>query len=146
MSDTDGFDRRRLLQSGVVSMLADLIASDALAQDAVFTEGGSYRVVLENDLIRVLEIFSRPRTWLCGDGEHSHPAHLTVALSDARVRVTLPDGEKIDTSHRLGDVFWSEAETHTVENVGSGSVRALLIELKELRPAHLPGSAGGDTT
>jgi hypothetical protein len=131
MSDASGSNRRQLMQSGVVSMLADLVASDALSQDAVITEAGSYRVVLENDSVRVLEIFSRPRTWLCGDGEHSHPAHLTVALSDARVRITLPDGEKIDASHRLGDVFWSEAETHTVENVGSGSVRALIIEIKD---------------
>ena len=131
MTDASGFDRRRLLQSGVISMLADLIASDALAQDAVVTEAGSYRVVLENDVVRVLEIFSRPRSWVCGDGEHSHSAHLTVALSDARVRITLPDGERSDASHRLGDVFWSEAETHTVENVGAGSVRALIIEIKE---------------
>ena len=131
MTDASGTYRRRLLQSGVVSMLADMVASDALAQDAVTTEAGSYRVVLENDSVRVLEIFSQPRTWLCGDGEHSHPAHLTVALSDARVRITLPDGERIDASHRLGDVFWSEAETHTVENVGGGSVRALIIEIKD---------------
>ena len=133
MTDTAGFDRRRLLQSGVVSMLADLIASDALAQDAVVTEPGSYRVVLENDVIRVLEIFSQPRTWLCGVGEHSHPAHLTVALSDARLRITLPGGEKLDASHRLGDVFWSEAETHTVENIGNGVVRALIVEIKTPR-------------
>ena len=131
MSDVTGIDRRRLLQSGVISMLADLIASDALAQDAIITEPGSYRVVFENDKVRVLEFFSRPRTWLCGVGKHSHPAHLTVALSDARVRVTLPDGKKIEATNRLGDVFWSEAETHTVENIGAGSVRALIIELKE---------------
>ena len=131
MADAAGFDRRRLLQSGVVGMLADLIASDALAQDAIVTEPGSYRVVFENDQLRVLEFFSRPRTWLCGVGKHSHPAHLTVALSDARVRVTLPDGKKIEATNRLGDVFWSEAETHTVENIGAGSVRALIIEIKE---------------
>ncbi len=131
MTDATAIDRRRLLQLGVVAMLADLIASDALAQDAATTEPGSYRVVFENAQVRVLEFISRPRSWLCGVGKHSHPAHLTVALSDAQVRVTLPDGKKIEAANRLGDVFWSEAETHTVENIGAGPVRALIIEIKE---------------
>lgn len=131
MADVTGVDRRRLLQSGFVAMLADLIAADALAQDAVITEPGAHRVVLENDKVRVLEFFSRPRTWLCGVGMHSHPAHMTIALSDAHVRITLPDGTEIDANDRLGDVYWSEAETHSVENIGTGSVRALVIEIKE---------------
>ena len=130
MADATGIDRRRLLQAGAAALLADLVASDALAKDAVTTEPGSYRVLLENPQVRVLEFVSRPGTWLCGVGKHSHPAHLTVALSEARVRVTLPDGQRIDASNQLGDVFWSEAETHTVENVGSGVVRALIIEIK----------------
>lgn len=130
MADATGIDRRRLLQASAAALLADLVGSGALAQDAVITEPGSYRVVFENSQVRVLEFVSRPGAWLCGVGKHSHPAHLTVALSDARVRVTLPDGRRIEASNQLGDVFWSEAETHTVENIGSGMVRALIIEIK----------------
>jgi hypothetical protein len=61
---------------------------------------------------------------------HSHPAHLTVALSPAKARVKLPDGKVILAENKLGDVFWSEAETHEVENISGSNVRALIIELK----------------
>jgi quercetin dioxygenase-like cupin family protein len=112
-------------------LLADLAVSDAIAQDAVQTEPGSYRVVLENSRLRVLEFVSRPRTAVCGVGKHSHPPHLTVALSDSKVRVTLANGKVVEGSNKAGDVFWSEAETHTVENVGGGVMRALIIEIKD---------------
>ena len=70
--------------------------------------------------MRVLEFVSRPRTVVCGVGKHSHPPHLTVALSDAQGPRHAADGKVIEASNKLGDVFWSEAETHTVENIGGG--------------------------
>jgi hypothetical protein len=119
------------MQSGLALLLANVAVSDTLAQDAVRREPGAYRIAFENEKLRVLEFVSRPRTTLCGVGKHSHPAHLTVALTDARVRITLADGHEIEASNKLGDVFWSEPETHTVENIGSGVVRALIIEVKD---------------
>ena len=124
-------DRRHLLLAGSAAILSRLAPSDALAQDAAQARPEAFRVVFENDRTRVLEFVSRPGTELCGTGRHSHPAHLTVALSDARVRVTLPDGSRIDATNKVGDVFWSEPETHAVENIGGGTVRALIIEIKD---------------
>ncbi len=121
---------RRSLLARTTAILSALALPEALAQDAAKTQPGVFRVVFENEKLRVLEFRSRPGMELCGVGKHSHPAHLTVALSDARVRVTLPDGKKVTAANKLGDVFWSEAETHTVENIG-GNARALIIELKE---------------
>ncbi len=130
MNESGGIDRRRMLQVGLAALLTEFAASDAIAQDAVQTEPGSYRVILENDHVRVLEFVSRPRTVVCGVGKHSHPPHLTVALTDARVRITLPNGKVIEASNKPGDAFWSEAETHTVENIGAGVMRSLIIEIK----------------
>jgi hypothetical protein len=118
---------RRMVLALVPSLL---MAKDALAQDAAKMQPGSYRVVLENDRVRVLEFNSRPGLGVCGQGMHSHPAHLTVALSPAKVRVKLPDGKTLVGENRTGDVFWSEAETHETENITGKDVRALLIELK----------------
>jgi hypothetical protein len=133
MANQRSIDRRRLLQSGLAALVADLAAPEAVAQDAVQTEPGSYRLVLENSRVRVLEFVSRPRTVVCGVGKHSHPPHLTVALSDARVRITLPNGKVVEAGNKPGDVFWSDAETHTVENIGGGVIRALIIEIKDVR-------------
>lgn len=123
--------RRSLLLAGSAAIVTRLASSEAVAQDAARTQPEAFRVAFENEKTRVLEFVSRPRTEVCGVGKHSHPAHLTVALSDARVRVTLPDGKKIVATNKPGDVFWSEAETHVVENIGGNEMRALIIEFKD---------------
>ncbi len=130
MNDTkNGLDRRQLLLAGTVGILSELVTSDALAQDPAQVQPQAFRVVLENELTRVLEFVSRPGAGVCGIGKHSHPAHLMVFLSDAKVRVTLADGRQIEAANKFGDVIWGEAETHTTENI-AGPMRALLIEFK----------------
>lgn len=126
-ADIDDTDRRRTL----LALLAGLGIGDAvLAQDAAAVQPRAYRIAFENDKLRVLEFNSRPGMAVCGNGMHSHPAHLTVALSHGKVRWKLPDGKTGTGENKLGDVFWSEAETHEVENIYGKDMRALLIELK----------------
>ena len=120
-------DRRRTL----FALIATLVASEvAQAQDAAMVQPRGYRVAFENDKLRVLEFNSRPGMGVCGSGMHSHPAHLTVLLSPGKVRGKLPDGKTMTGENKLGDVFWSEAETHEVENISGRDMRALLVELK----------------
>ena len=124
--DIDDGDRRTLL-----ALLAGLGIGDAvLAQDATVMQPRAYRVALENDKLRVLEFNGRPGMAVCGDGMHSHPAHLTITLTPAKVRVKSPDGKTFVAEFKPGDVFWSEAETHETENLGGKDIRALLVELK----------------
>jgi len=130
MKDPTGLDRRRLLLAGSAAVIAKIVSTSAQAQDAVAMQPGAFRIVFENDQTRVLEFVSRPRTAVCGVGKHSHPAHLTIALSDAKVRVTLPDGKTVEATNKLGDVFWSDAETHATENIGGANMRALIVEFK----------------
>lgn len=127
MDDTRIDELRRAL-GALLPALA--LAPGASAQDAPQVQPRAYRVALENEHVRVLEFNSRPGMGVCGSGMHSHPAHLTVALSPAKVRVTLPDGRTVLAENELGDVFWSEAETHEVENLSGRNVRALIVELK----------------
>ena len=106
-----------------------VMAAGAEAQDAVRTQPQAYRVTLDNDQMRVLDFVSRPGMGVCGSGVHSHPPHLTVALSDCRVRVK-EGGKEFIGENKVGDVFWSPAVTHETENVTGRDVRALIVELK----------------
>jgi len=44
--------------------------------------------------------------------------------------LTLSDGKTIDSEAKAGEVFFSEAENHAYENVGSTEAHGFLIELK----------------
>jgi beta-alanine degradation protein BauB len=124
--------RRFVLGLGAaLAALADL----ARAQDAAKVQPSSYRAVLENDRVRVLDYSGRPGMGVCGTGIHYHPAHLTVRLTPAKVKIT-QNGRTVVVDNRLGDVFWSEPVTHETENVGGANVRSLIIELKDHARGH----------
>jgi hypothetical protein len=119
--------RRNLLR--LLPMLA--LAEGAEAQDAAKVQPQSYRVALENDKLRVLDYNSRPGMGVCGNGMHSHPAHLTVVVTGGSVHINTPDGKAVEQRDiPVGAVFWSEAETHIVENISGSDMRTLIIELK----------------
>ena len=106
-------------------------AGEALAQDATKVDPRGYKVLVDNDQVRVLEYIGKPRLGVCGQGMHSHPDHVTVVQSPAKVTVTLPDGKSFVAENKPGDVFFEPAGTHSVENIGSRETRSLLIEIKK---------------
>jgi len=128
MQRDDDVDELRRAMLAALPLLT--LGAIAHAQDAARVQPRAYRVVLENERLRVLEFVSRPGMGVCGNGMHSHPPHLSVALSGAKVKVSLPDGRTIVAENKLGDVWWSEAETHETENISGRDVRALIVELK----------------
>lgn len=123
-----------LSRRDVLQLLAGLgfvaSAADAVAQDATRVDPRAYKVVLENDKVRVLEYVGKPRLGVCGEGMHSHPDHVTVVMTDAQVKVTLPDGKTIVAAQKAGDVLFEPAGTHAVENIGGRDVKSLLVEIK----------------
>jgi beta-alanine degradation protein BauB len=121
------------LKRGLLAALPALMAAEAAkAQDAARVRPGSYKVVLENASVRVLEYNSRPNMGVCGVGLHSHPAHLAVCLTPGIARVKV--GKRVVTeANAQGDVFWEEAVTHEAENVSGRAMRTLLVELKAPR-------------
>ena len=126
--DAERIDDARRLLAALLPAFA--FAPAAQAQDAAKAQPAAYKVVLENEKLRVIEFNSRPGMGICGEGTHSHPAHLTVVLSEGAKARVKKDGKVFTGINKMGDVFWSEAETHEVENISGRNVRALIVELK----------------
>lgn len=105
------------------------VAPDALAQDAATSDPRSYRVVLENERVRVLEYKSRPGLGVCGQGMHYHPAHITVSLTGAKLK-KVEDGKVSFPDVAPGHVFFAEAQTHSAEVIGGSGTRTYIVELK----------------
>jgi hypothetical protein len=122
--------RRKLLLASVGGLAAQFGASGAAAQDPTKVMPRAYRVALENDRVRVLDFIGRPGMGICGQGMHSHPAHLTIVMTDWQGVVSTPNSAAKPRQRKFGDVFWSEAETHKVENTGKANSRVLIVELK----------------
>jgi len=110
--------------------LGAAVATNAFAQDAMQVQAQSYRLVLENDKVRVLRFSAKPGMGVCGVGIHSHPGHVTVMLTPAKVRVT-QGGKTRMIDVKAGDAFWEPPVTHEVENYGGAEVRSLIIEVKD---------------
>jgi beta-alanine degradation protein BauB len=106
------------------------VAADASAQDAVTADPRSFRVVLDNERVRVLEFRSGPGLSVCGQGMHYHPERVSVSLTGAKVKATNADGKTVVREIPPGHVFFSPAETHATENVGGAGTRTYIIELK----------------
>ncbi len=124
----------------VLAMLAALgVTRDLLAQDAVTSDPRSFRVVVENERVRVIEFRSRPGLGVCGQGMHYHPERVTVSLTGAKVKVTNVEGKSRMREVPPGHVSFEPAVTHATENIGGSGTRTYMIELKD---QHWKPSAG----
>lgn len=106
-------------------------------QDPVASNPELYRVVFENERVRVLEYLDRP-----GDKTvaHSHPDSVMVTLSSFRRRLSA-DGREVDVELPAGLARWLPAQSHSGENTGEADTHAIFVELKGPIPA--PTSAPG---
>ena len=98
-----------------------------MAGDAVTVAPDQYKVLLENDRVRVLETRYKP-----GDKSemHSHPDLIGVLLDAGSFKFTFPDGQTMDIELGKGEVRYFDAHEHAVENVGNTESHVILIELK----------------
>lgn len=109
----------------VVSVV--LFSPSSMAQDPIKTDGEKYKVVLENERVRVLEYRDHPGEKA---SEHRHPEFVLYAVSSFKRRLTLPDGKILMREFKAGETMWSNAQTHIGENVGRTETHVIMIELK----------------
>lgn len=103
------------------------LAAPALAQDPVALYPGNYKVLFENDNVRVLDFrLARGAT----EAMHFHPENVAVFLADFKIRFTLPDGSTRERVGHPGEVSYSTATMHSPVNVGDTDAHGILVELK----------------
>lgn len=109
--------------------------------DPTVVDPGLYRVVFENDRVRVLEYRDKP-----GDRTHPHhhPDSVLYPLNSFRRRIS-SGGQQVEVELTAGQVRWVSAQEHAGENIGDGETHALFIELKEPAPTPGPGTLGPTT-
>jgi quercetin dioxygenase-like cupin family protein len=97
------------------------------AQDAAKADPAHYKVLSENDQVRILKVHY-------GRGEksvmHSHPDSVAVYLSNAKVKMTFPDGKTQEAEVKAGEAQFTPAATHLPQNIGTKEVEMILVELK----------------
>ena len=107
--------------------LLAVLSTTAHAQDPVKTSPQYYKVLLENDQVRVIEYHLKP-----GEKEpmHSHPAGVVYVLSGGKLKFSYPDGKTEEKAAATGETIWRDPITHAVENVGTTEAHAIAVDLK----------------
>ena len=95
--------------------------------DPVVGNADLYKVVFENDRVRVLEYRDRP-----GDRTtpHAHPDSVMITLSSFQRRLLHGDQERT-VELPAGLANWLPAQQHSGENIGDTETHVMFIELKE---------------
>ncbi len=112
------------------SMLLALVllaVGPALAQDPVEVDSDHYRLVFENDDVRVLRISYGPHE---KSVMHYHPAGVVVFLTNGKTRFTLLDGQTVEIEGNAHEAIWTEAGPHLPQNIGDQPLEVILVEVK----------------
>jgi quercetin dioxygenase-like cupin family protein len=109
-----------------------------MSLDPVVSNPDNYKVIFENDRVRVLEYSDRPgdRTTL-----HRHPDSVMYTLSSFRRRLVSGEAQR-DVELHAGGVGWLPAQEHRGENIGDTPSHAIFVELKQTGPPATPGPLG----
>ena len=99
-------------------------------QDPIQVAPNNYKVVFENERVRVLSFHAAPgEKW----GLHAHPDAVVISMSAYKVRNVVPGADPVVRDAKTGNVLWIPARLHTGENAGSSDMDCILVELKETK-------------
>ena len=104
--------------------------------DPVVTNPTHYKVIFENEHVRVLDYTDQP-----GDRTtpHEHPNSVMYTLTSFRRRLSSGDVER-DVDISAETTSWLPAQQHSGHNIGDTPTHVILVELKSSLAA--PPSAG----
>ena len=112
-----------ILIAALVLLVAPLAAR---AQDPVKVAPDRFKVLLENDQVRVMEYTAKAGQKLA---MHSHPDHVIYNISGGKTRFSGSDGKAQEMESQAGQATWVAATTHSAEHLTDA--HAILVELKK---------------
>ena len=95
--------------------------------DPTRTDPDKYKVIFENDRVRVLEFRDTPGA---KTKPHQHPDSVLLMLSNFRRRLSIGDSVR-EMTVEAGEAVWSPAQIHIGENIGSTDTHLVFVELKD---------------
>jgi quercetin dioxygenase-like cupin family protein len=115
-------------------LLMCLAAALGWSQDPLKVASGQYKLLAENDEVRILEgdLGVGVKTVM-----HSHPDVMALILEPGATKWTAPDGKSTTSAAGMkrGTVIAMPAATHISENVGKTPLKTVIIEFKKPAPA-----------
>ena len=106
-----------------------------MEMDPVTTNPDNYKVVFENDRVRVLEYRDSPGLKTT---PHEHPDSVMYTMSTFKRRLYAADGSTRDVEIVEGTTGWLPAQQHAGHNIGDTDTHVIFVELKN---APVPGLA-----
>jgi beta-alanine degradation protein BauB len=96
--------------------------------DVVTVSPDKYKVVLENEHVRVIQYTLKPGE---KDNPHTHPPKTSYVISGGTFRVYPENEQPFDYVEVEGVSEWSDKTSkHYVENIGNTTISILLTEIK----------------
>ena len=96
--------------------------------DPTKVAGDVYKLILENERVRVFDVRFKP-------GQkaemHGHPDHVIYVISDYTLNLRMPDGSSQEIPLKAGQTFWMGAGPHAAENIGKTEGHAVVVELED---------------
>jgi beta-alanine degradation protein BauB len=109
-------------------LLSLLAAPLLLAQDAVKVAPKNFKVLQENEQVRVVQDTLAPGEI---EATHTHPAGWYYVTMPGTMKVTYADGKTTTWTAKPGEQAWMDAEpAHTSENIGKTTIQYVLVEVK----------------
>lgn len=116
------------IQGLLLLAMVMFVTNFAAAQDPVKVAPNQYKLLFENDRVRVCEA-----TLKAGESivTHSHPDHFLYVLAPGKLKITPQGKEAQEIDAQEGQVLWLNAETHSAVNTGTTDLKGLIVEFKQ---------------
>jgi quercetin dioxygenase-like cupin family protein len=95
--------------------------------DPVMVAGDVYKLLLENERVRVFDVRFKPGQKAV---MHGHPDHVVYIVVDGLFKLSFPDGKSQEVPLKAGQAIFMAAGPHETTNLGTKEAHNLVIELK----------------